>query len=111
MKNKSIIYIMLGATLILLTPLIAMQFSSEVVWTIGDFIFAWVLLVIIGLSAKLLTKNISKNKTIYFALIIPFGIFMFIFGEYDDSPGAQLIGLILTVIGVVGIVKAIRKQK
>lgn len=33
-----------------------------------------------------------------------FGIFIFIYGGYDDSPGAQLIGLILFIIGIVKLI-------
>ncbi len=29
---------------------------------------------------------------------------MFVFGEYDDSPGGQLIGLVAGIIGTIGIV-------
>lgn len=42
-------------------------------------------------------------------LSILFGIFLFIFGGYDDSPGAQMLGLILVVIGVVFIFKKNKK--
>ncbi len=108
MKKKTIIYIMLAAALVLLIPLIAMQFTDEVVWDMADFVIAWVLLVIVGFSYKLLAKNVSKRKIAYFILIILLGIFMFVFGGYDDSPGAQLIGMVLAIIGIIGIVKAKR---
>ena len=42
---------------------------------------------------------------LYSAFSILFGVFMFIYGGYDDSPGAQLLGLILVIIGVVGLVR------
>jgi hypothetical protein len=42
---------------------------------------------------------------LYSAIAILFGIFMFIYGSYDDSPGGQLLGLILVVSGVVGLVR------
>jgi len=29
---------------------------------------------------------------------------MFVYGEFDDSPGAQLIGLIVFIIGVIGLI-------
>jgi len=43
-------------------------------------------------------------------LAIAFGIFLFIYGEYDDSPGGQLLGLLMVVLGAVGIVKAGRSR-
>jgi len=44
-------------------------------------------------------------KTILFILAILFGIFLFIYGGYDDSPGAQGLGLLIVVGGIVGIIK------
>lgn len=42
-------------------------------------------------------------------LLILLGIFMFVYGGYDDSPGAQLIGLIAVVAGIIGVVRTKRK--
>lgn len=44
------------------------------------------------------------------ALAVAFGIFMFFFGGYDDSPGAQLLGVVLAALGVWGFYKA-RKNR
>jgi hypothetical protein len=48
-------------------------------------------------------------RTALCILAIPFGVFLFIFGGYDDSPGAQLLGLIVVIIGIVGIIKSKKK--
>ena len=44
-------------------------------------------------------------KKIIFAILITLtliiGVFLFVYGEYDDSPGGQLLGLVMIVIGVV----------
>lgn len=46
------------------------------------------------------------NKKIFFYIpIILVGIFLFIFGGYDDSPGAQLLGFVVVVLGIVGIIR------
>jgi len=45
------------------------------------------------------------NKIIGSILAILFGIFMFIYGGYDDSPGAQMLGLVVAIVGIVGIIK------
>ena len=42
-------------------------------------------------------------------LAICFGVFMIVFGEGDDSPGAQFMGLVAVIIGVVGLVKSRKK--
>ncbi|MFZ2190347.1 MAG: hypothetical protein WA057_02565 [Candidatus Magasanikiibacteriota bacterium] len=47
----------------------------------------------------------NKSKIILSILAILFGIFMFIYGEYDDSPGGQLLGLLLIITGIVVIIK------
>jgi len=36
---------------------------------------------------------------------------MFVYGEYDDSPGGQLIGLMATIIGIVGLILIKRNNK
>lgn len=53
--------------------------------------------------------NIYYRKIIYYIFAILFGVFIFIYGGYDDSPGAQLLGLILFIIGVVGLFKNKKK--
>lgn len=56
-------------------------------------------------------NNMKKHyqKLIYFIPAILFGAFMIIYGGYDDSPGAQLIGLIALAVGVFGLAR--RKKK
>ncbi len=48
----------------------------------------------------------NKGKIVLSILGMLFGIFMFIYGGYDDSPGAQGLGLLVVIAGVVGIVKS-----
>lgn len=61
MLNKNIIRIALGMAFILLIPLVAMQFSEEVDWKLGDFIVIGSLLFGSGLLYELLAKNV-RNK-------------------------------------------------
>ena len=35
---------------------------------------------------------------------------MFVYGGIDDSPGGQLLGLLVIIIGIVGIVKSKKKN-
>ncbi len=42
-------------------------------------------------------------------LAIPLGVFAIVYGEFDDSPGGQVLGLVLVIAGIVSIVKARRK--
>lgn len=48
----------------------------------------------------------NKRKIFYPILVILFGAFIFVYGGYDDSPGAQLLGLLVVIFGVVGVVKS-----
>ena len=49
-------------------------------------------------------------KIVSLVLAILLGIFIFIFGGYDDSPGAQLLGFIILTFGVVGLIRMRRKK-
>jgi len=47
----------------------------------------------------------KKSRIIFFILVIAIGIFVFIYGGIDDSPGGQLIGLIMVIVGIVVLIK------
>ncbi len=47
----------------------------------------------------------NKWKILYSFLAVEFGIFMFVYGGYDDSPGAQGLGLLMVISGVVSAIK------
>lgn len=51
----------------------------------------------------------NKKRMLYFVLAILFGVFMFVYGEYDDSPGGQLIGVLAVIIGIVGLIRSKKK--
>jgi len=54
-----------------------------------------------------------KNKLLSWIpkiLAILLGIFFIVFGEFDDSPGLQGIGLILMIVTVVIVIRS-RKKK
>jgi hypothetical protein len=52
----------------------------------------------------------NKIKLLSFALAILFGVFMFVYGEFDDSPGGQLIGLLAVIIGIIGLIRDKKKN-
>ena len=62
MQNKRLIIIVLTSVIILLIPLIAMQFTDEVNWTLFDFIIAGALLLGTGLMCELAIRKINKIK-------------------------------------------------
>jgi len=57
--------------------------------------------------------NKSKQiiRRLVFILLILFGIFLFIFGGYDDSPGAQLLGVLVAIFGIISLLKLKKKFK
>ncbi len=61
-KNKRIIAILSSVVLLLLVPLIAMQFTEEVNWNMFDFILMGFLLVSTGLSCELVLRKVKSHK-------------------------------------------------
>ncbi|MES2966667.1 MAG: hypothetical protein V4668_02685 [Patescibacteria group bacterium] len=43
-------------------------------------------------------------------VLMALGVKMVMFGEMDDSPGAQMIGLLMVVAGIFVIIKTVRKK-
>jgi hypothetical protein len=60
---KSLIRVALATAFLLLIPLVAMQFTSEVMWTLSDFVVAGALLVGTGLTYVLVSR--LGNTTTY----------------------------------------------
>ncbi len=60
MKNKRLFIIGSIVVLILLIPLIAMQFSDEVNWDLMDFVVAGLLLFGTGLIFDLMLRKVNK---------------------------------------------------
>ncbi len=58
--SPSILWMAMITGTILLIPLISMQFSNEVAWTISDFTFAGTLIFGTGLTYKIVTRESEK---------------------------------------------------
>ncbi|MFD0836857.1 hypothetical protein ACFQ0I_13850 [Mariniflexile aquimaris] len=71
-SNKRLIGILLFVTILLAIPLIAMQFSNEVNWTLSDFVVAATLLFGAGLLLELVLRHLKKpkNRILLVAIII-----------------------------------------
>ncbi|MGA9648019.1 hypothetical protein [Pedobacter sp.] len=70
-KQRVTIILSVIAT-ILSIPLIAMQFTNEVKWTIADFIAAGLLLLITALAIEIVIRNVKTItlRNILFAVIL-----------------------------------------
>ena len=71
--KKSIIRIILLALCVLLVPLVAMQFSDEVDWSLSDFIIAGALLVGTGLVFEFIVRKIANpRRRLIFGIMLIF---------------------------------------
>ena len=61
-KNKRLIGILFFVLLLLLIPFIAMQFTTEVNWSVMDFTAAAVLLFGTGLACEFVLRKIRKTS-------------------------------------------------
>jgi hypothetical protein len=59
-QNKRLIGILLAVGLLLLIPLIAMQFTTEVNWTLSDFVVMGILLLGTGLMCEFVMRKVKK---------------------------------------------------
>ena len=62
MQNKRLAYIPGTVAIILLIPLVAMQFTSEVAWSASDFVLISGLLVGTGLLCELVLRSVKKTE-------------------------------------------------
>jgi hypothetical protein len=81
MKNKRLIIILSAVFILLLIPLIAMQFTNEVDWNIFDFVIMGILLTGTGLLCELVLRKVKsiQNRIIICAAIL--FIFFLIWAE------------------------------
>lgn len=61
-KFKTVLIVFAIVLILLLIPLLAMQFTDEVHWTVFDFIIAGVLLFTTGLVIQFVLKKVKNTK-------------------------------------------------
>src|SRR5687768_342336 len=74
-QTKNLIYLALVTASILMVPLVGMQFSDEVLWTLSDFVFAGTLIFGTGLLYQLTTRitgNAAYRTAVGLALAASF---------------------------------------
>lgn len=62
MKNKRLIVILSVVGILLLIPLIAMQFTNEVKWSGFDFVIMGILLLGTGLICELILRKVTNRS-------------------------------------------------
>lgn len=69
-RSRNILRIVIGTGLVLLVPLIAMQFTEEVNWSVFDFIIIGTLLIGAGFTYELVATRVNaKYRTLVAAVI------------------------------------------
>lgn len=67
--------------LLLLAPLIAMQFTDEVNWTLSDFVIAAILLLGTALVCELVMRNVTSIKPRIALIAAVLGVFLLVWAE------------------------------
>jgi hypothetical protein len=96
-----------ATVVILLTPLIAMQFTEEVNWTVGDFVIAGAMLLGAGVTYELAAR--AGNLAYQAGVVVALGagvLTMWVTGAVgiigsENNPGNQLY-LAVVVIAILG---------
>lgn len=73
--------ILLSTGLLLLIPLIAMQFTNEVNWSLMDFVVMGILLLSVGFIGNYIWENTLKGSSRIVFIIITIIIFFLIWAE------------------------------
>lgn len=74
-QNKRLFGILLTVVLLLSIPLIAMQFTNEVDWSLSDFVIMGVLLLGTGLMCELVMRKVTKIEN----RLLICGVILFVF--------------------------------
>ncbi len=80
-KNKRLFYILLSIPLLLLIPLIAMQFTDEVNWTPFDFLAMGILLLGAGVACEVVIRMVKKSRKRALFLIVILVLLLLIWAE------------------------------
>lgn len=70
MNSKRFWKILLASAAVLLIPLVAMQLTSEVVWSVADFVSAWVLLVSFGVCLSIAFDHTASQSQRLFCFLL-----------------------------------------
>jgi hypothetical protein len=105
---KSAIRVALATLLVLLLPLLAMQFTGEVVWDLADFVVAGVLLFSAGLTYEVVARrvgNIAYRAAVGVAVaaalvLVWMNLAVGIIGSEDNPANLMYVGVL--AVGIIG---------
>jgi hypothetical protein len=81
MKNKRLILILSSVAILLLLPLLAMQFTTEVDWSFSDFVIMGFLLTGVGMLCELVLRRIKSVRSRILMIGFLFVVFFLIWAE------------------------------
>ncbi len=81
MNNKRLLVIIIISELLLLIPLIAMQFTSEVNWDFADFAVAGILILITAFSFEFILRKVKNIKSRIALITVLLTLFLLIWAE------------------------------
>ena len=80
-QSNRLAVFLLSPLLLLLIPLIAMQFSDEVNWSVMDFVIMGGLLLSVGFIFEIVTRKVKKSDNKVIIGLIVLVIFLLIWAE------------------------------
>ena len=80
-QNKRVLGIVISVTVLLLIPLIAMQFIDEVNWKLADFVIAGVLLLGTGLICEIVMRKVNKKENRIALIVVIIALLLLIWAE------------------------------
>lgn len=81
LQNKRLFSIVILVAILLLIPLIAMQFSDEVNWKLADFVIAGVLLLVTGLICEFVMQKVKKKENRIALIVVIIALLLLIWAE------------------------------
>ncbi|MAP54903.1 hypothetical protein [Altibacter sp.] len=81
MKNKRRIIIVTSAIFLLLLPLVAMEFTSDVRWSVFDFVIMGIFLLGTGLICELILRKVQKTRQRGLLCVAALAVFLLIWAE------------------------------
>jgi len=81
MKNKRFIIIIATVVFLLFLPFVAMQFTTQVRWTLFDFVIMAVLLLGTGLLCEWILRKVNKTPQRILLCVTVIAVFLLIWAE------------------------------
>ncbi|MEL6658171.1 MAG: hypothetical protein AAFY48_01410 [Bacteroidota bacterium] len=80
-QNKRFLNMVLGIPFLLAIPFVAMRFSGEVNWTLGDFIVAGGLLLGLAFVIETILRVVTQRRHRILLFVVVFVLFVLLWAE------------------------------